>query len=79
MEEKKIIYQIVLDVWNLAKEYGFNTLSEKEWNEMTQQGAVLREKYRQQGESFMGLFTGMFFAMQEYYGTKSGEKPNGNC
>ena len=70
MDEKKIVYQIVLDVWNLTKEYGFKPLSEEQWNEMIEKGDKLREKYKQQGEIFQRLFTQMFFAAQEYYATK---------
>ena len=70
MEEKKIVHQIVLDVWNLTKEYEFKHLSEEEWSRMIEKASELREKYRQQGENFKMLFVQMFFAVQEYYAAK---------
>lgn len=71
MEEKKIVYQIVIDLWNLAKEFNFQRLSDKEWELLVEKGMKLREKFMSYGKDIDLLFRGMFNAVQEYYERKS--------
>ena len=36
MEEKKIVYDVILSIWNLIKEHGFKQLSDEEWEHINQ-------------------------------------------
>ena len=44
MEEKKIVYTIVLSIWNLSKEYLFRHLNDEEWEELTEKGNELADE-----------------------------------
>lgn len=70
MEEKKIVYQIVIDLWNLAKEFNFKKLSDSELDLLAEKGMELREKFVKYGKDIDLLFRGMFNAVQEYYERK---------
>ena len=71
MEEKKIVYQIIIDIWNLAKEFDFKKLTDAEWEEFTSKAQELRDKYKNHGESIDLLFRDMFSALQDYYQRKN--------
>ena len=71
MEDKKIVYDIILSVWNLAKEFDFKKLSDVEWDDFTSKAHELRNKFKQHGESIDLLFRDMFSALQSYYERKN--------
>ena len=71
MEEKKIVYQIIIDIWNLAKEFDFKKLSDAEWEKFTSKAQELRNKFKNNGESIDLLFRDMFSALQSYYEMKN--------
>lgn len=71
MEEKKIVYQIIIDLWNLAKEFNFEKLSETEWEIFTEKGMKLRKKFLTYGTDIDLLFRGIFNTLQEYYERKN--------
>ena len=73
MEEKKIVYSIILSVWNLAKEYDFRKLSDDEWETLTEKAKIKREEFKQHGEKFDLLFRDMYRAIQRYYEGKNND------
>lgn len=74
MEEKKIVYQIVIDLWNLAKEFNFQRLSDKEWELLVEKGMKLREKFVQYGTDIDLFYREMYRALENYYERKKQEK-----
>ena len=45
-EEKKIIHQIILDVWDLTKKYVFQPLDDNGWNKLIYEANKLSNKYK---------------------------------
>lgn len=74
MEEKKIIYEIILSIWNIAKEVGFEKLSDKQWELLIEKANSEKDKIKEQGRDFELLFREMFFALQNYYERKKDGK-----
>ena len=71
MEEKKIVYDVILSIWNLAKEHGFEHLTDEQWESLIEKSMQERERFRQNGESIDLLFRDMFSALQSYYERKN--------
>lgn len=71
MEEKKIVYEIIISIWNLAKEFDFKKLTDDEWEKFVNAGIELREKFVKEGKDIDLLTRGMFLALQNYYETKN--------
>lgn len=67
MEEKKIIYEIILSIWNLAKEYNFRKLTDEECGEMTEKALLEEKRFKQHGKEFDLLFRAMYGAIEKYY------------
>lgn len=74
MDEKKAVYEIILSIWNLFKEYGFKQLSDDEWENLRQQADKLEKESKKQGKLLNRLFRDMFAALQEYYKGKVREE-----
>lgn len=70
MEEKKIVYDVILSIWNLAKEHGFEKLTDEQWESLIEKATKENKRFRQYGESIDALFRGMFGALQSYYERK---------
>lgn len=70
MDEKKIVYDVVLSVWNLAKEHGFEKLTDKQWESLVEKAMKDRERFNQYGENIDLLFRQMYMALQNYYERK---------
>lgn len=70
MDEKKIVYEIVISIWNLAKEHGFEKLTDEQWESFVEKSMQERNKFKQHGESVDLLYRGMFDALQSYYERK---------
>lgn len=70
MEEKKIVYSIILSVWNLAKEYGFEKLTDEQWESLIDKAMKQRKKLKQHGETMDLLFRDMYRALENYYERK---------
>lgn len=70
MEEKKIVYDVILSVWNLAKEHGFEKLTDEKWESLVEKATEQREHFKQYGSSIDLLFRGMFYELQNYYERK---------
>lgn len=70
MEEKKIIYEIILSVWNLAKENGFDRLTDEQWESLIDKAMQEKKKFAQCGKSIDLLFRDMYRALENYYERK---------
>lgn len=70
MDEKKIVYDIVLSIWNLAKEHGFETLTDEQWQSLIEKAMQEQRKYAQVSPSIDRLFRDMYRALENYYERK---------
>ena len=70
MDEKKIVYDVVLSIWNLAKEHGFEKLTEEQWESLLEKAMALEKQFKQKGETIDLLFRDMFDSLQKYYERK---------
>lgn len=71
MEDKKVIYEIIIEIWNMAKEFGFKKLSDEEWEKFIASGIAFREKFVKEDKNIDLLSRGMFLALQNYYERKN--------
>lgn len=73
MEEKKIIYQIILDIWELTKKYVFQPLDDDGWEQFCNEAGVVSNKYRDCGKHIGILFSDIFTAVTKYKAAKDKE------
>ncbi len=66
MDEKKILYQIVLDIWELMKKYCFIKLDDDGWQFLTDEAKALSKKYKNENENIKKLFCDIYFAFERY-------------
>lgn len=71
MEEKKIVYEVIISIWNIAKEHGFDKLTDNQWESFVEKGMQENKRFKQYGESVEMLYRGMFDALQNYYERKN--------
>ena len=67
MQEKKIVYDIILSIWNIVKEYFFQQISDDEIENMFNQAKKEAERFKQYGETYNLLFRGIWSAFIQYY------------
>ena len=70
MEEKKIVYDVILSIWNLAKEHGFEKLTDEQWDSLLEKATALEKQFKQKEETIDLLFRDMFDSLQKYYERK---------
>lgn len=70
MEEKKIVYDVILSIWNLAKEHGFERLTDEQWESLIEKSIQQNAIFRQHGRNIELLYRGMFDSLQSYYERK---------
>lgn len=70
MDEKKIVYDVILSVWNLAKDHGFDKLTDDQWESLVGKSMQEHSRFKQYGESVEMLYRGMFDALRSYYERK---------
>ena len=70
MEEKKIVYDVILSIWNLAKEHGFDKLTDEQWESLIEKSMREQRKYSQVNTNIDKLFRDMYRALEEYYERK---------
>lgn len=70
MEEIKIVYNVITDMWKLAKEYSCQAMSNEQAEEFVKKGHSLCEKYSQYGERIELLCRRLFYAIEMYYESK---------
>ena len=67
MDEKKIIYEIIISIWGIVKEYFFRQLSNDDIENMWNKAEEEEKRFLQQGESYNLLFRGIWSAFVQYY------------
>ena len=70
MDEKKIVYDVVLSIWSLAKEHGFDKLSDSQWQSLIEKATQEQRKFAQCGDNVDLLFRDMYRALESYYERK---------
>lgn len=70
MDEKKIVYEIILSIWNLAKKHGFEKLTDNQWESLIDNAMRERERFKKHGEIIDLLFRDMYRALENYYERK---------
>ena len=73
MEEKKIVYDVILSIWNLAKEHGFDKLTDEQWESLIEKSMREQRKYSQVNTNIDKLFRDMYRALEEYYERKKND------
>lgn len=79
MEDRKIIYTIILSIWNLSKEYLFRNLNDAEWEELTEKGNELAESFMKYGTEYKDLFLKLFYTITDWKGQRQYEISKGRC
>ena len=74
MDEKKIVYDVILSIWNLAKEHGFEKLTDEQWKSLIEKAMQEQRKFAQCGENVDLLFRDMYRALENYYERKKNGK-----
>jgi hypothetical protein len=74
MDEKKIIHQIILDIWNLVKKYVFTDLDDKGWEDFINEAIELSKNYKNHDDATRRLFSDVFFAFERYKTSKEGAR-----
>lgn len=64
---KKVIYEMVVDLWRMASKYQFQKLTDDEWKQFVKMGEGMLEKYKQKGSSVERLFRDIYSAFQGFY------------
>lgn len=67
MDEKKIVYEIIVSVWSLVKEYMLHELSENEAAAMVSKADSEEKRFKEYGESYNLLFRDLWSAFTRYY------------
>ena len=73
MEEKKIVYEIIISIWNIVKEYFFQKKSDEEIGIMLDKVEAEEKRFLQYGETYNLLFRGIWSAFRQFY-----ERENSN-
>ena len=66
MDEKKIIYLMITDLWNATKNYCFAELDDAGWEHFDRELNELRSKYKEHGENIDRLCRDMIQALIGY-------------
>ena len=70
VNKKKILYEIILDLWDLlkiAQEHECEKLADLEWELFVNKANECTKKYREYGSSFEILFRDLFAVIQKHY------------
>ena len=66
MEEKKIVYQIIIDIWDMAKRYIFSPMGDEEWSAMSDEANIRSNRYRECNELIWHLYRDIYTAIEHY-------------
>ena len=70
MDEKKIIYEIIISIWAIVKEYFLHQMSDDDTEKMFSQVKEEAERFKQYGETYNLLFREIWSAFVQYYERK---------
>ena len=71
MEEKKIVYEIIISIWNIVKEYFFQKKSDEEIGIMLDKVEAEEKRFLQYGENYNLLFREIWSAFRRFYERKN--------
>lgn len=71
MEEKKIVYEIIISIWNIVKEYFFRKMSDEEIEIMWNKAEAEEKRFQQYGKEYNLLFRGIWSAFVQFYERKN--------
>ena len=67
MDDRTAIYNLQHDMWKLTERYGYEKLTDEQWERFVGDGYALQAKYRKVNWNAELLMRDMFRAVQEYY------------
>lgn len=67
MQEKKIVYEIIISIWDIVKTYFFKPLSESEIDEMDSKAKSEANRFKEYGDTYNLLFRDLWSAFTKYY------------
>ena len=67
MVDRTVIYNLQRDMWRLTEKYGYEKLTDEQWERFVGDGYALQAKYRKVNWNAELLMRDMFRAVQEYY------------
>lgn len=70
MNEKELIYNLILDIWSLVKKYSFKKLNDDQWGEFAEEGILLEKKYKAHSKEVYTFYRELFAAVRHYYESK---------
>lgn len=68
MEEKKVIYNVLMDAWAFGKNFKPGELTDEEWNELISSTKNYLQKYKQLEDRDYSLMSAILNALMEYKG-----------
>lgn len=66
MEEKKLVYSVIVDCWSLFKDRINNNLSDAEWERLVNEANARSEHYRNNDVLVWNLFRDIYTALERY-------------
>lgn len=66
MDEKKIIYKIILGCWELCKKYLFVTLDDEGWEKFIEEANTFSNEFKNQDEKIWELYRDIVGAIISY-------------
>ena len=67
MDDRTVICNLQRDMWRLTEKYGYEKLTDEQWERFVGDGYALQAKYRKVNWNAELLMRDMFRAVQEYY------------
>jgi hypothetical protein len=67
MSRKELIYKIIIDIWGLLKKYGFDKLTDGQWEKFVYDGNVLSKKYKGQAIIYHKFCRKMIMVISDFY------------
>lgn len=70
MDEKKLVYEVIISIWEMFKKYGFEKLTDSQWENLIEDAEIKRKEFKEKGEQIELLFRDMFWCIENYYEDK---------
>lgn len=58
-EEKKLMYELIIDCWSLIKTDGFSEMSDEQWEKLIDQAHEIEVKWKNRGINYYHLYRRM--------------------
>ena len=70
MDEKKLVYEVIISIWEMFKKYGFEKMSDAQWENFIEDAEIKRKEFKEKGELIELLYRDMFLCIENYYEEK---------